>query len=108
MIFSSWGSHKLQELTKNFRVTKTIMSNTKSNKLLSLHLTHTKFLPKLKNTCYTQMGEIFMFESIFKLWILISWLKHSLLFSRVDSGIQGVKGIINDPGVSLYMLEKPS
>jgi len=37
----SWGSYKLQDLTKSLRVTKTasVPSNTKSNKLLTLHLT---------------------------------------------------------------------
>ena len=73
-------------------------SNTKSNKLLSLHLTYTQLvlaqthLLHLQRLKHNQCTRSSLFCS-----------KHSLFFSRVASGIQCIKGSSNEPGVPLYI-----
>ena len=93
------GSHKLQELTKNLPITKTVWvpSNTKSNKLSRLHLTLTEMALSSSTLATLAKVGFFNFGTLSSSRSSSLSSKHSLLFSWVASGIQCVKGIINEP-----------
>ena len=81
-------------------------SNTKSNKLSRLHLTLPEMALSTSTLATQEMIEFFTLDHLQSLDLHSMAPNTSLFFSRVASGIQCVKGIINEPGVDLYRVEK--
>ena len=102
-ILKSWGSHKLQELTKNLPITKTVyvLSNTKSNKLSRLHLTLTKLALALAHLLLTKWMISSSLDHFLALDLQFIAQFHSLFFSWVASVIQCIKDSSNEPGGAL-------
>ena len=82
----SWGSHNLQELTKNDPITKIVKvpSNTKSNKLPMFHLTLTEMALRTSTLATQGMVDFFKFGSIASTRSSSNGSKHSLLFSSLE------------------------
>ena len=76
------------------------------NKLLSLHLTYTQLTLSSSTLATLERLISSSWDQIQVLDLSSHGSKHSLLFYWVASGIQCVKGIINESGVDLYRVEK--
>ena len=81
-------------------------SNTKSNKLSRLHLTLTEMALSTSILATQGMVEFFKLDHLQSLDLHSMAPNTSSLFSKVASGIQCVKSIINELGVDLYRVEK--